>query len=432
MARWMSFKFRMTCTRLLSAAFLTAYCTACTAPQNHTSKRSPDHAYISYTPAARDPNRIRLAVKDLIDVKGMVTTAGSAYFAKHNAPAQRDAKCLAIARERNVIIVGKTNLAEFALGVSGVNKYFGTPTNPINRRHRIIPGGSSSGSAVAVANGSADVAFGTDTGGSVRVPAACCGIVGLKTTFGLISLEGVYPVSPEYLDTVGPMGKDIAHVVQGMELLQRGFSERYASAKAARPSARSIRIGRLYVDGTDSQIDKAVDAVLTARGFKVVVLNDAFKSKWEQAEKDGTTIAAASGWRTDGEYAGKPGVSFLTRAVLAIGAIQYKTNYPDAVKRRAQWQRTLRNVFTKVDFIALPTLKTLPPKVPFFGASPAFEALVLLKQGTVAVNYAGNPALALPIPIDNKTVPVTSLQLIGPRFSEAGLLNAGRIIEAGR
>ena len=427
----MNINFRMNGTLILSAAFLTAFCASCTVPQNHTSRRSPDHAYISYTPSAPDPQRIRLAVKDLIDVKGMVTTAGSAYFAKNNAPAQRDAKCLAIARERNVTIVGKTNLAEFALGVSGVNSYFGTPKNPVNRRHRIIPGGSSSGSAVAVANGTADVAFGTDTGGSVRVPAACCGIVGLKTTFGLVSLEGVYPVSPEYLDTVGPMGKDTPHVVLGMELLQRGFSERYASAKAARPSARSIRIGRLYVDGTDSQIDKAVDAVLTARGFRVVVLNDAFKSEWERAEKDGNNIAAASGWRTDHEYAGKPGVSFLTKAVLAVGAIQYKTTYPDAVKRRAQWQRTLRNVFTKVDFIALPTLKTLPPKVPFFGASPAFEALVLLKQGTVAVNYAGNPALALPIPIADKTVPITSLQLIGPRFSEAGLLNAGRIIEAG-
>ena len=427
----MNINFRMNGTLILSAAFLTAFCASCTVPQNHASRRSPDHAYLSYTPSAPDPQRIRLAVKDLIDVKGMVTTAGSAYFAKNNAPAQRDAKCLAIARERNVTIVGKTNLAEFALGVSGVNSYFGTPKNPVNRRHRIIPGGSSSGSAVAVANGTADVAFGTDTGGSVRVPAACCGIVGLKTTFGLVSLEGVYPVSPEYLDTVGPMGKDTPHVVLGMELLQRGFSERYASAKAARPSARSIRIGRLYVDGTDSQIDKAVDAVLTARGFKVVVLNDAFKSEWERAEKDGNNIAAASGWRTDHEYAGKPGVSFLTKAVLAVGAIQYKTTYPDAVKRRAQWQRTLRNVFTKVDFIALPTLKTLPPKVPFFGASPAFEALVLLKQGTVAVNYAGNPALALPIPIADKTVPITSLQLIGPRFSEAGLLNAGRIIEAG-
>ena len=361
-------------------------------------------------------------------MKGVVTTAGSGLFAKHNPPASRDAKCLAIARERNVQIVGKTNLAEFALGVSGINGYFGTPKNHVNPRHRIIPGGSSSGSAVAVANGSADVAFGTDTGGSIRVPAACCGIFGLKTTFGLVSLDGVYPISPKYLDTVGPMAKDMPHLVQGMGLLQRGFEGRYQAAVAAKPSARGIRIGRLYVDGTDSKIDRAVDDMLTARGFKVIVLDDTFKAQWEQAEKDGNTVASASGWLSDQQFFSKSGVSAMTKAVLALGAIQYKTSYPDALKRRAQWQRTLRSVFEKVDFIALPTLKTLPPTVPFFGGSPAFEALVLIKQGTVAVNFAGNPALAIPIPIEDKRVPVTSLQLVGPRLSEAQLLNAGRLI----
>jgi len=88
----------------------------------------------------------------------------------------------------------------------------------------------------------ADVAFGTDSAGSIRVPAACCGIVGLKTTHGLISIEGVYPVEPEHLDTVGPMGKDIASTVQGMDLLQTGFAAKYAAAKAAKPSGRSIRL----------------------------------------------------------------------------------------------------------------------------------------------------------------------------------------------
>ncbi len=422
----------MTGSRILSALVFASLCSSCALPQNHTSKRSRDHAYISYWPASGGDRKLRLAVKDLIDVKGVVTTAGSAYFAKHNPPAERDAACLAIARERNVQIVGKTNLAEFALGVSGVNSYFGTPKNPLNPKQRLIPGGSSSGSAVAVANGSADVAFGTDTGGSIRVPAACCGIIGLKTTFGLVSTKGVHPVSPKYLDTVGPMAKDIPRIVEGMDLLQRGFAGRYASAKAAHPTARGLRIGRIYVDGTDPQIDRAVDAVLAEKGFRVLVLDDAFKAEWEQAEKDGYTIASSSGWLSDREYAGKSGVSFLTRAVLALGAIQYTTNYEGAVARRAKWQRTMRRMFQKVDFIALPTLKTLPPKVPFFGASPAFEALVLLKQGTVAVNYAGNPAIALPIPIDNKTVPKTSLQLIGPRLSEAGLVNAGRIIEGER
>ena len=399
-------------------------------PLNYAARHSPDRAYIAYWPPTGDHHSLRLAVKDLIDMKGLVTTAGSRYFAKNNQPAPRDAQCLAIARERNVQFVGKTNLAEFALGVSGINRYFGTPRNRVSSKDRIIPGGSSSGSAVAVANGSADVSFGTDTGGSIRVPAACCGILGLKTTFGLVSLDGVYPISPKYLDTVGPMAKDIPRLVQGMDLLQRGFAGRYRTAIAAKPSASGIRIGRLYVDGTDPKIDQAVDDVLVAKGFKTVVLNDTFKAKWEQAEKDGYTVASASGWLSDQQFFGKSGVSVLTNAVLALGAIQYKTNYSAALRRRAQWQQTLRDVFKKVDFIALPTLKTLPPKVPFFGGSPAFEALVLLKQGTVAVNFAGNPALAMPIPVENRDVPLTSLQLVGPRLSEAQLLNAGRLIEA--
>src|ERR1043166_7392289 len=148
---------------------------------------------------------------------------------------------------RNVKIVWKNNLNEFAISPSGMNEYLGTAVNPLKRR--LIPGGSSSGNAVALASGMADVAFGTDTAGSIRVPAACCGIVGLKTTYGLVSPEGVYPVEPRYLDTVGPMGKDIALTVQGMELLQEGFGAKYARAKAAKPSGPSIRIGRLKLKG---------------------------------------------------------------------------------------------------------------------------------------------------------------------------------------
>ncbi len=414
---------------ILSATAAVNFFTGCIAPKNRAARSSPDRAYTAYWPPGGDDARLRLAVKDLIDIQDVVTTAGSRHFAKNNAPAVKDAKCLAIARERNVKLVGKTNLAEFGLGVSGINSYFGTPKNPVNRRHRIIPGGSSSGSAVVVANGSADIAFGTDSGGSIRVPAACCGVVGLKTTFGLIPLDGVYPISAQHLDTVGPLARDIRGVVQGMDLLQRGFAGKYARATAARPSARGIRIGRLYVDGTDEKIDRAIDEALAARGFDVVALDAAFKAQWEQAESDGDIITSASGWLTDGNFMDKTGVSGLTKAILVLGSINYKTDYEAALTRRAQWQRTLNAMFRKVDLIALPTLKSLPPKIPLFGGSPAFEARVLAVQATVAVNLAGNPALAIPIPVKSRTVPVTSLQLIGPRLGEAQLLNAGRIIE---
>jgi Asp-tRNA(Asn)/Glu-tRNA(Gln) amidotransferase A subunit family amidase len=118
--------------------------------------------------------------------------------------------------------------------------------------------------------------------------------------------------------------------------------------------------------------------------------------------------------------------------VIALGQIAYNTTYQDALQRQAAWKRSLRRVFEQVDFVALPTIQHLPPSVPLFLGSPFFESHVLSLQNTAAVNFAGNPALAVPIPVHDKRVPLTSVQLVGPRFSEAGLLNAGRLIEATR
>ena len=371
-------------------------------------------------------------MKDNIDMKGVVTSAGSEYVARTNPPASVDAACLAIARKRNVRIVGKTNLSEFAVAPSGLNDYFGTPKNPFSKRRKLIPGGSSSGSAVAVANGSADVAFGTDTAGSIRVPAACCGVVGLKTTFGLISTKGVFPIDAKHLDTVGPMGKDVAHVVQGMDLLQDGFATQYRIAVAAKPSARKIRIGRLYLGGTDPKIDKAVDDALAEGQFQVIKLDRGFRTKWDRAKSDGNTLAAAGAWISNRKYRFKPGVRARTMAAIVLGRVLYPTQYRRALHRRAQWKHALAQIFKKVDFIALPTLQALPPTIPSVGRIALLEARVLVLQNTVSVNFAGNPALAIPIPVHDKTVPVTSLQLVGPRLSEAALLNAGRLIEAQR
>ncbi|MEP7015140.1 MAG: amidase [Verrucomicrobiota bacterium] len=417
---------------MLLGLLLMSFFSGCSLPLRHPKSQSRDHAFIIYWPPAADSKQLRLAVKDLIDMKGMVTTAGSEYLAKTSPPASQDAQCLELARERKVQIVGKTNVTEFAVTVSGRNKYFGTPINRLDGKHKFIPGGSSSGSAVAVENGTADVAFGTDTAGSIRLPAASCGIYGLKTTFGLVSTKGVFPISPKYLDTVGPMAKDMPHLVQGMDLLQRGFAARYQSAVAAEPSAKGVRIGRLYLDGTDPAIDQALDDALAAKHFQVIKLDPAFKAKWEQAQKDGKAVAFADVWLSDQKYLDKKGVSRTAKTVIALGKTDYPKNYQDALKRRAAWQRDLRQVFEKVDFIALPTLQKLPPKFPFFGSSVVFELQVSNTQNTVAVNFAGNPALAMPIPMPakGKTVPVTSLQLIGPRLSEAELLNAGRLIEA--
>ncbi|MBO0692517.1 MAG: amidase, partial [Acidimicrobiaceae bacterium] len=187
-----------------------------------------------------DPQRrgLRVAIKDLIDLAGLPTTAGSAAVTATAKPATADAACLAGIRAAEargeVVIVGKTGLHELAFGVTGINSWFGTPINPLDPAR--IPGGSSSGSAVAVATGEADVALGSDTGGSVRIPASCCGVAGLKTTFGRIPVAGVWPLAPS-LDTVGPLARDVAGLRAGMALLDPAFGDP--------PAEQSPAVGRL-------------------------------------------------------------------------------------------------------------------------------------------------------------------------------------------
>src|SRR5439155_18149211 len=326
---------RVILRRLAVALTLLVLSSGCSFTPLINKKLSGNRAFIDYWPADPNSNRLRLAVKDNIDMQGVITTAGSQFFLQTNKPAQADAQCLAIARQRNVQIVGKTNLTEFAVSPSGVNEYFGTPENPL--RHGLIPGGSSSGSAVAVASGMADVAFGTDSAGSIRVPAACCGIVGLKTTHGLISIEGLYPIEPEHLDTVGPMGKDIASTVVGMDLLQRGFLSKYSAEKAAHPAARTIRIGRLRLKGTDPKIDAAIDQALSRAGFRVIPLDASLAEKWERAKTDGNSVAAAGAWISDKKFQYTPGVALRTKVVILTGRLSYLTKYTVEITRRAGW-----------------------------------------------------------------------------------------------
>ena len=160
------------------------------------------------------------------------------------------------------------------------------------------------------------------------------------------------------------MGKDVAHVVQGMDLLQTGFAARYAKAVAAKPSAKQIKIGRLYLSGTDPQIDKAIDDALTKAGFQVVALDQTFKSEWDQAETDGNTMAAAAAWISKARYLSKWGVRARTKAVILLGRLLYPGRYRRALERRPEWEHALHHVFQTVDFIALPTVQARPPTIP--------------------------------------------------------------------
>ena len=161
----------------------------------------------------------RLAVKDIFDTAGIRTTYGSAIFGEH-VP-DRTAEAVRRLEAAGYVDVGKANLHEFAFGMTSENPHYGTVPNPL--REGRIAGGSSGGCAAALAAGLADAALGSDTAGSIRAPSACCGTVGLKTTWGRIPTTGVWPLAPS-LDTVGPMARDVAGVTLGMQLLEPGFT----------------------------------------------------------------------------------------------------------------------------------------------------------------------------------------------------------------
>src|SRR6476660_484901 len=230
---------------------------------------------------------LRVAVKDLIDVAGLPTTAGSRAVADQARPAAADAACLAGLRAAiahgEACLAGKVNLHELAYGISGINRAFGTPVNPLDPG--LVPGGSSSGSAVAVATGEADVAYGSDTGGSIRIPAACCGVAGLKTTWGRVPLTGVRPLAPS-LDTVGPMARDVAGLAAGMALLEPGFTV------SADPPAV---VGRVAMAA-----DPVISAALASTGWRIapVVLRGL-----DAAMNAAVTVLDAQAWESNAPLA---------------------------------------------------------------------------------------------------------------------------------
>ena len=357
---------------------------------------------------------VRLAVKDLIDMEGEPTTAGSRAVAAKAKPATLDARCLAGARAAGARIVGRTNLHELALGVTGINPWYGTPVNPLDPG--LVPGGSSSGSAVAVATEEADVAYGSDTGGSVRIPSACCGTAGLKTTWGRIPLDGVWPLSPSF-DTVGPMARDVAGLVAGMELLEPGFSLETATATAA--GAAELRVGRLPIDA-DPAITNAVRRALDLTGW---VWRDVEVPGWDDATISAGLLLVVEAWHSDAALvADDPqGIGEDVRSRLELGS-----TFDDAAVRAAwlaqrDWQATFERVFDAIDLLVTPTLTIFPPRI------EEGENL-LVSRCTLPVNLAGVPALSLPVPTRGPLP--ASIQLIGPAHSEARLLTAAALLEA--
>jgi amidase len=351
----------------------------------------------------------RLAVKDAIDMDGLPTTVGCAAIADVARPAERDAPCVATARAAGARIVGKANLHELCYGGTGTNEWYGTPVNPLDPRR--IPGGSSSGSAVAVATDEADVAFGTDTSGSVRTPAACCGVVGLKTTLRRIPTEGVWPLAPT-LDTVGPLARDVGGVVLGMQLLEPGFA-------AAGPPAAAI--GRLRVDGAEPAIDEAVDRLLADSEIEVV---EVAADGWSDAQDAARVVLFGEAWESDAElYERAPSrIGANVRERLEEGRAIEPGRLAAARAAAGPWRAHLMSLLDRVEVLALPTLGALPPLL----TEPGPET----RGFNGPINLAGLPALALPAPLVAGGPLPASIQLVGRAGSEELLCATALVVEA--
>ena len=347
-------------------------------------------------------------MKDLIDMAGERTTAGCRAVADRATSAERDADCMAGARAAGARIVGRTNLHELALGVTGVNPWFGTPQNPLDQG--LVPGGSSSGSAVAVATGEADVAYGSDTGGSVRIPSACCGTAGLKTTWGRIPLGGVWPLSPSF-DTVGPMARDVAGLVTGMQLLEPGFT-------VGETQGGDLTVARLRIDA-DPLITAAIDRAVQLVGWDC---KDLPVAGWDEATVQAGLLLVVEAWHSDVSLLeGDPeGIGDDVRERLQLGSTFDDSTVRAAWLAQRDWKATLERIFAEVDVLVTPTLTIFPPRL------EDGEDL-LVSRCTLPVNLAGVPALSLPVPTTGRLP--ASIQLIGPAHSEERLLALGALLE---
>jgi amidase len=337
-----------------------------------------------------------IAIKDTIDIAGYATTAASRALAD-TPPAQRHAEVVERLLAFGWRIVGKANMHELAFGMTGINDYTGTPQNPQDAAR--IPGGSSSGSAAAVGLKLADAALGTDTGGSIRGPAACCGVLGLKPTFGRVSRRGVAPRESS-LDCVGPFAREMSMLVAAMEAITVDFD-----AQAARAWQGACKVGIVQADATP-EIRAAVAraahvAGCAAQATQLAGLAAAFDAglaviNVETSHAFGHLVAT-----------GKLGADLDARLRAAA---KTRTAQLDAAQQvREQFTAAVDHALENVDVLILPTLPALPITLDEARGGTSVIAMSSLIR---PFNLSGHPALSLPLPIEGSPLKA-GLQIVG-------------------
>ena len=374
-----------------------------------------------------------IALKDLFETAGIRTTAGSKFFADH-IPTE-DAQAVQKLKLAGAVVLGKTNTHEIALGVTGVNPHYGPVKNPWDLTR--VPGGSSSGSAAAVATGMCLAALGTDTGGSIRIPASLCGVVGLKPTYGRVSTRGVVPLSWN-LDHVGPLTRTVQDAAVMLAALA-GFDP-HDPASADIPVAdylahledgvRGWRIALAageYVEASDPQVLAGVteaaqvfkDSGAHVEKVEMSWLRDLALANGRMTQADGAAfhrerLAEHPDW-----FGGD------VRQRLETGAALTSSDYALARRTQAESRRRFEMFFEKFDVLLLPTT---PIPAPPIEGTQAIEAARQLTRFTAPFNLAGLPALSVPCGFTDEKLPI-GLQIISKHWGEAKALQAGRTFE---
>ena len=368
---------------------------------------------------------IPLAVKDLIETAGVKTTGASAVL-QDNVP-NADAEVIRRLKSAGAILLGKLNLHEFAYGGSGVIGHFGPARNPWNTAH--ITGGSSSGSAAAVAACLCYGAIGTDTAGSIRLPAACCGITGLKPTYGLVSARGVIPLSWS-LDHVGPMARTAVDAALMLQVIAAYDPQDIGSQKfppvyypsAIEESIATLRIGVAhdYWNEVDGEIKSAVDSAVTALG-KIT----AGAQEVELSTETDRTLVRCEAYAYHQKYlsAKEKGYDPETLRRIGSGADVTAPQYIQAQRELLQQRRQILQMFERIDLILTPTTPMLAPTFTELQAAPdqlRNKEMIMLRN-TRPFNVYGLPSISLNCGFSKSGLPI-GLQIIGAPGSEGSVL----------
>jgi aspartyl-tRNA(Asn)/glutamyl-tRNA(Gln) amidotransferase subunit A len=366
------------------------------------------------------PAGVPVTVKDLYDTAGVQTTAGSKVFA--NRIPQADATVVKKLKNAGMAIVGKTNLHEFAFGVTSVNPHYGTPRNPWDPER--ICGGSSGGSACAVALKMGFGSMGSDTGGSIRIPAALCGIVGLKPTYGRISLSGVVPLSWS-LDHAGPMARTVRDVAMLMEITA-GDDLSYAGALDQNIKGVRIGIPKNYfyeelAPAVEAAIQKALGD-LEKLGARLIPIELPYVSihrgTWLQIASPEAYSFHESHLKNHAALYGAD-----VRGRLEPGRTLLSTDYVRAQRARTLIKQECKRVFETVDAIVTPTVPIVAPCIDDLGTAAAS-----LPRFTRYFNVAALPAISIPCGFSAEGLPI-GMQIVGKAFDEFTVLRIAHTYE---